>query len=66
MIRILLEDKDRQKQGNLWILVVKILAMPDVSASGLDVEKENHETSNVTDILLQRRKLPERQQNKAK
>ena len=64
MIRILLEDKDRQKQWNLWILVVKILAMPDDSVSGLDVEKEDHETSNVTDI--QRSKLPERQQNKAK
>jgi len=50
MIRILLEDEDRQKQGNLWILVVKILAMPDDSASGLDVEKEDHETPNVTDI----------------
>jgi len=26
------------------------VAMPDDSASSLDVEKEDHETSNVTDI----------------
>ena len=59
-----MEAKDRQKQGNLWTLVVKIKAMPDDSASGLDDKKEDHETSNQNDI--QRRKLPERQQNTAK
>ena len=40
MIRILLEAKDRQKQGNLWILVAKICSMPGDSASDLDDEKE--------------------------
>ena len=54
MIRILPEAKNRQKQGNLWILV----------ASGPDDEKQDHKTSNVIDI--QRRKLQEKQQNKAK
>ena len=35
-----------------------------VRAAGLDDEKEDHETSNVNEI--QRRKLQEKQQNKAK
>ena len=55
-----------KKQGNLWILVVNIYAMPgDVdSASGVDGENEDHETSNLKHVL--RRMLQEMQRNKAK
>ena len=44
--------------------VAKIQAMPGDIASGPDDEKEYHKTSNLNDI--QRRKLQEKQQNKAK
>ena len=48
-------------------MVLKIQAMPgDVdSVSVLDGEKEDYETSNLNDVQLQRRKLQEKQQNKA-
>ena len=45
------EAKAQQKQGNLWILVVKSPGDCEVdSARGRDREKEDHEKINLKDI----------------
>ena len=49
MIWILPEAKDRQTQGNLQILVAKMLGDAWRQCGGLQDERKYHETSNVND-----------------